>query len=323
MSKFFDIPDGDFTIKTAGGSLTLGADGTATLDGNLLVEGENFSLQTTDLEVQDNIIVINKGEVGVGISRSSGTAGIEIDRGTLPNARIIFDETIPWTDPGDDENPIEALTTEYGGFTFTNTDGELVGIKVNAIATAGETLNLIGSGVGRVSVAGTTNYELNLLDDDDIPNKKYVDDAVLGQVGLSKISKGDITESSVEVFDQETSGLDSRVEVRIDGTLTTTFLEDTVEIQRVEFEGNEVKAVNSGEDLVLTHSATTSVRVNHVLSITANPNPLSLPTNPTNGVKLFAGPQQIGGTGIFFANQDGVTDELVSRSKSILYGIIF
>lgn len=65
------------------------------------------------------------------------------------------------------------------------------------------------------------------------------------------------------------------------------------------------------------------MRVNHVLAITANPNPLSLPTNPTNGVKLFAGPQQIGGTGIFFANQDGVTDELVSRSKSILYGIIF
>lgn len=323
MSKFFDIPDGDFTIKTAGGSLTLGADGTATLDGNLFVEGDNFSLQTTDLEVEDNLIVINKGEVGTGITRSSGTAGLEIDRGTLPNARILFDESIPWTDPGDDENPIEALTTEYGGFTFTNTDGELVGIKVNAIATAGETLNLIGAGTGRISVAGTTDYELNLLDDDDIPNKKYVDDAVLGTVGLSKIFSGTSTETSVESLDQETSGTASRVEVRIDGTLTTTFLEDTVEIQRVEFEGNQIKAANSGEDLVLTHAATTTVRVNHVLSITANPNPLSTPDNPTNGVKVFAGPQQIGGTGIFFANQDGVTDELVSRSKSILYGIIF
>ena len=81
MSKFFDIPDGDFTIKTAGGSLTLGSDGTATLDGNLLVEGESFSLQTTDLEVQDNIIIINKGETGVGITKNFGKAGIEIDRG--------------------------------------------------------------------------------------------------------------------------------------------------------------------------------------------------------------------------------------------------
>jgi len=139
MSKFFDIPNGDFVIKTAGGGLTVGANGTATLDGNLVVEGDNFSLQTTDLEIEDNLIVINKGETGVGITKLPRTAGIEIDRGDLPNARILFDETIAWTDPGVDENPIEAVTTEYGAFTFTNTDGELVGIKVNAIASDGET----------------------------------------------------------------------------------------------------------------------------------------------------------------------------------------
>ena len=231
----------DFVIKTAGGGLTVGANGTATLDGNLVVEGDNFSLQTTDLEIEDNLIVINKGETGVGITKLPRTAGIEIDRGDLPNARILFDETIAWTDPGVDENPIEAVTTEYGAFTFTNTDGELVGIKVNAIASDGETLNLIGSGTGTISVAGTVDYELNLLDDDDIPNKKYVDDAVLGTVGLKKIFSGDSSESSVEVFDQETDGLSSRIEVRADNTLTATFFEDTVELQRVEFEENRIK----------------------------------------------------------------------------------
>lgn len=323
MSKFFDIPNGDFVIKTAGGGLTVGANGTATLDGNLVVEGDNFSLQTTDLEIQDNLIVINKGETGVGITKLPRTAGIEIDRGDLPNARILFDETVAWTDPGVDENPIEAVTTEYGAFTFTNTDGELVGIKVNAIASDGETLNLIGSGTGTISVAGTVDYELNLLDDDDIPNKKYVDDAVLGTVGLKKIFSGDSSESSVEVFDQETDGLSSRIEVRADNTLTATFFEDTVELQRVEFEENRIKAVNSGEDLVLTHSSTQVVRVNNVLGITALPNPLLVPSIPTNGAKIYTGAQSIGGTGIYFVNQDQTRDELVSRSKSILYGIIF
>ena len=95
------------------------------------------------------------------------------------------------------------------------------------------------------------------------------------------------------------------------------------ELDKQEAEENRIKAVNSGEDLVLTHSSTQVVRVNNVLGITALPNPLLVPSIPTNGAKIYTGAQSIGGTGIYFVNQDQTRDELVSRSKSILYGIIF
>lgn len=47
-------------------------------------------------------------------------------------------------------------------------------------ATGGDTnidLKLLSKGTGVLTVTGTTNYETNVTDDDDIPNKKYVDDA--------------------------------------------------------------------------------------------------------------------------------------------------
>ena len=39
-------------------------------------------------------------------------------------------------------------------------------------------IGFIGSGTGVLTVTGTTAYEVQVTDDDDIPNKKYVDDAI-------------------------------------------------------------------------------------------------------------------------------------------------
>lgn len=45
-------------------------------------------------------------------------------------------------------------------------------------------IGFLTKGTGVLTVTGTTNYETNVTDDDDIPNKKYVDDAIVtGQAG--------------------------------------------------------------------------------------------------------------------------------------------
>jgi len=38
-------------------------------------------------------------------------------------------------------------------------------------------VSIVPDGTGAISVSGTTDYETNVTDDDDIPNKKYVDDS--------------------------------------------------------------------------------------------------------------------------------------------------
>lgn len=63
----------------------------ATFKGDLLVEGQSFVTEAETVEIKDNLLLLNKGEVGAGVTK--GIAGLEIDRGTEPNYFIVFDES--------------------------------------------------------------------------------------------------------------------------------------------------------------------------------------------------------------------------------------
>ena len=59
--------------------------------GNLTVNGTSFIVNTQTVEAKDNLILINSGEVGAGVT--AGLAGIEVDRGTATNYQFLFDES--------------------------------------------------------------------------------------------------------------------------------------------------------------------------------------------------------------------------------------
>lgn len=324
-TKYLKIPDGDYKIQVqSGGIITLdtGIDtGEVVITGNLKVEGTTTSINTTDLDIFDRVILLNKGESGTGITALTDLekfAGIEIDRGNAARVSLVFQEAIG--------------TQTSGSFEFRvgGTSGSLVPLTTNEIRSRGQNLTLLDQNNGIVKVGGYDSdgleYRDRILQLDDgnsIPNKSYVDSAVLGNVGIRKIFSGTLTESAVEVFDFESTGQDSRVEVRINGIITTTFLENSVEVQGVRMVDNTISAASTSDNLILTHGSNSSILVNNTLEVRSLPNPLITPAPPTNGVKIYTGPQSIGGTGIYFVNQDQTRDELTSRSKSILYGIIF
>jgi hypothetical protein len=62
-----------------------------TVGGNLTVNGTQTILNVSDLEIEDNNILINRGEVGAGVTL--GGAGIEVERGSLPNDSIAWIES--------------------------------------------------------------------------------------------------------------------------------------------------------------------------------------------------------------------------------------
>jgi hypothetical protein len=70
-------------------SLTCAND--AIINGNLQVNGTTTTISTTNLNIEDNIIILNNGEGSSGITE--GTAGIEIDRGTANNVNLIYDDS--------------------------------------------------------------------------------------------------------------------------------------------------------------------------------------------------------------------------------------
>ena len=62
-----------------------------TIQGNLTIQGETTTIESQTVTAKDNMIVLNSGETGAGVT--SGLSGIEVDRGTETNYQIVFDET--------------------------------------------------------------------------------------------------------------------------------------------------------------------------------------------------------------------------------------
>lgn len=117
-------------IDTVSGNLTIdSADGTVTIDDNLVVSGDltvngtTTTLNTETLAVEDNIVVLNSGVTG----SPTLDAGIEVERGTRNNVSIFWDE--------DGTSGRWRVNYEYTDGGMTNTPIALEGVtQLNNLA---------------------------------------------------------------------------------------------------------------------------------------------------------------------------------------------
>lgn len=96
------------------------------ITGNLNVRGNTTIINSNTQTITDNIITLNQGETGNGVSTLGTTSGIEIDRGIAPggNVQLIWNETAKlWQvsgvtagSPGDGTK-YTSLTTSSTGLT--------------------------------------------------------------------------------------------------------------------------------------------------------------------------------------------------------------
>ena len=89
------------------------------IKGDLTVEGTMTSLQTVDTVIKDNIIVLNDGEPGDGVSTIR--SGIEVDRGTLDNETFLFSEE-GWLGTGGVDPAIDVVLPSWLSSTLSLTD---------------------------------------------------------------------------------------------------------------------------------------------------------------------------------------------------------
>jgi hypothetical protein len=102
-SKTFTIDSGNtgVMLKAEGGGLSTRTKGDAgyanftvnnlVIKGDVTQEGDTFITRAERVEVHDNMILINEGETGAGVT--AGFAGIEVDRGTEQNFMFGFNES--------------------------------------------------------------------------------------------------------------------------------------------------------------------------------------------------------------------------------------
>ena len=88
------------------------------LTGNLHVIGVYDTTNVTNTNVEDKDIALNVGESGAGVGSGSGTSGIIVDRGSLANVALRWNETTDvWQLTTDGSTYATILTSGGGGLT--------------------------------------------------------------------------------------------------------------------------------------------------------------------------------------------------------------
>jgi|11_taG_2_1085331.scaffolds.fasta_scaffold00196_3 hypothetical protein len=316
MSKILNVNTGNYVARvSSGNTITLDTGtqaGTVVVTGDLQINGTQTTVNSQTLDLVDNIITLNKGESGSGITEN--TAGIQIDRGTATDALLVFDEQTSFNDP-------VTQTVKAGTFVFKTADNAIIGLRTNAITTGGGDLYLINSGTGVVSVSGTNDYENQITDDDDLPNKKYVDDAIttgIQTITIQSIARGD---SALNLFDESIDGGVSNLKITIDGAEVAQFKKNTTEIEDIVFQDNTISTLTSATDLTLSSSGTSFVTIDGVLKMPVQADGTSI--NPGTNIAVYGKEPAIGDSGVWYTNKNSDEDELISTNRSLLFSMLF
>ena len=350
MGQFLRV-NGDYNIRAGDGAkITLDtgpavSGGSVRVTGNLIVEGDTVNVSTANLNIEDNIISLNVGEVGPGVTLLY--SGIEIQRGDTSavtpqnNASLLYDEsTDSW---------IIAHGTAPGPFNFDSSSLRLKQILTNSTTDSAD-LTLIGTGTGVVKVIGTIDYENQVTHDDDLPNKKYVDDSILNNptfqivapqtqdtkvvIADKDISPNNAAEpGSLAYFTATTTHStygESAVSIIVDNALVGQFYNNRFEIGDLEIGGgpdrNEIssRASITNENIYVRTQGTGKLQTNYAMQFEKIG---TVPSYVSNNVLLYAAVPSIGTTGVYFVNDSAEVakqnGELISKNKALVFSMLF
>lgn len=173
------------------GDYTIDPTGSVIINGDLQVTGTTTTVNTTNLQIEDRLIELNFGETGAGVTGQF--SGIEVERGSLDNALLVFDESDDtWKTSIDGGSTYTAIGGAGGGLNAVSDDttpslGGDLNVNSNSItaATNGD-ISLVTIGTGEVVVDSV----LTLVDQASAPagtageTKVYAATAGAGETGL-------------------------------------------------------------------------------------------------------------------------------------------
>lgn len=244
---------------------------------------------TATLNVQDPTLQINRAETQPYVSTGTQVAGIAIIRGPDINNVAFFGL--------DDSSFINTPSTSTRGIYVFAVANQITGIRSNYIrvSTSTNELNIFGldNPSAVISVIGTTNYENQVIDDDHIPNKKFVTDyfattATSGNLGTVKIGSG-ITadpDGTINVVPYTLNSatdtilggvkIGAGINITYDGTISVNLPANTQTsnlsilnqglliystVTTLDFVGQGVSAANIGSTVTVTISSTPNLNV--------------------------------------------------------------
>ena len=333
MSKVVKVQDGNYRIVTQlNGTITLDTGdqlGSVIVTGDLIVLGNTTTVDSETLTIKDNIVYINVGETGNGITLEK--AGLDIDRGNRGIVSFYYNENL--------SHIKHDGTIGVGSFSLIHSSGnevnELSGLNLGSLntQTTGGWRDLTiytgpSVGGGTISVSGTPDYELRVTDDDDIPNKKWVNDYIAASSGQALVDRfyrfdsGTLTSYNTGGRSYDTGAGDavSKIVFEVDGLTQGQFDLTGFSVNDITMKDTAIKTSVSNANLELRPNGSGAVQVESALALADLG---SDPSSTSGQNKLYSkATQGPGGTGINFINAT-TSGELISSKKALLYALLF
>ena len=186
-------------------NITLDSD-TVYITGNLWVRGNTSEIASNTLSITDNIITLNDGEMGNGVTSLGTTSGVVIDRGTAPggNVQLRWNETTKtWQvsgvvagSPGDGAQYTNIAASSTGLTTVFDDKAPVLGGNLNVnnftiyanvaagtYVTVQGALNLKSANVTPTAATGSTVF--------------YASDTGAGQAGVFVVNPASTNEELI------------------------------------------------------------------------------------------------------------------------------
>ena len=327
MSRVLNL-SGDYRIRVqSGGNIILdpGSSGTVTITGNLDVMGAQSNIESNSVSIQDNILQLNYDPNNIyngdGIPTGSpinGQAGLQIWRGSRSSANLLFDENISHYNPYSNSNVA-------GSFVLKTTDGTLSGLNLATVITPSNS-NFVFDFQNQpyvLRIANGSGYENRVLNDNDIPNRKYVQQYVTSAAGTIAVSA--LWYPTVTPLVDATTSIQafaSTIVFQLGGITEVSLSSGGFTMGNVTVNQNTISNTGSNVANLILSANTGKVEINGVLVLddqTAQPSVVNGTTNVYSSATI--GP---GKTGIYFNNNNAsqTPDELVSRSRAVALSIL-
>jgi hypothetical protein len=320
MSRVLKVSQSNYRLQTAtGGTITLdtGTDvGTVIVTGDLVVQGETTTVNTTNLAIEDNIIVLNKNQTGAGITLASpisGRSGVEINRGNNPAGQFLFDENVNHYDYPN--------TTNVGGtFVLKTNDGKKAGLQVATIVNDGAS-NLVfdmQASSGVLSVANSTNYHLRVTNDNAIPNWRTILNYVAASNGVATVDRMYFPPgATLGAEDSKVQAFNTNIQFYVGQQIRATISPVGVSVNNINLFTDTI--TNTSSNSLVLAAINNNVKVDAVLNLSDQ----NLDPAVVSGVtKLYSRPTVgPGNSGLFFKNVN-ISDELVSKNRAVLLSIL-
>jgi hypothetical protein len=321
MSRILKINNGDYRIKVTTGSPTDTSPaivldtgdgvGTVTITGNLDVKGTTSTIESVNTTVKDNILTLNHDAdyTGAGISNLFYyQAGISIERGSLSPAQFLFSEQISHYDA-------VTRTDINGTFTLRTYDNALNGLQLRTITNDGSASLIfdLRNSASTLRIANSPAYETLVVEDNDIPNRKFVTDFIGSSIASATVSSIQYPINTNSPLASVVTSADT-ITFSIDSFTRGTITNFGLEVDNILLSVDTISNTSANNLRLTTNGGTVDIAAGFRLANQGSSYFTSVRASDDIG---------LGGTGLYTTNGTEPEGELISAKKALIFSIIF